>query len=86
MRFAEFGLLLLPLAIFIAWRIMAPSGPPPKILVWSVVAAVAATGLFLIVLRYEDAAPPNAGYVPARQDGAHILPPKVERTPPAAVR
>ncbi len=82
MRFVEILLFLLPLAVFIAWRLIAPAGPPPKYLVWSVVAAVAATGALLFFLRYEDAAPPTAGYVPARQDNGKILPPKVERPPP----
>ena len=83
MRLVEIVLLLLPLAIFLAWRLVAPAGPPPRYLVWSVIAAVASVGALLFVLRYEEAAPPTAGYVPARQDEGRIVPPRVDRTSPA---
>ncbi|MSP00655.1 MAG: hypothetical protein EXR07_06340 [Acetobacteraceae bacterium] len=78
MRFAEIALLGLPLLVFVAWRVMAPTGGPPRVLVIGVAGAVAAMAVLLLILRYEDASPPEAGYVPARQEEGRIVPPHVE--------
>jgi hypothetical protein len=83
-RFAEIALLALPFAVFVAWRLLAPSAGPPKILVIAVTVTVAAMGVMLLVLRYEDAAPPDAGYVPARQEDGRIVPGHVEHDAPRA--
>ena len=86
MRFVEIALFALPFLVFALWRFMAPDSGPPKILVIGVAAAVAAMVLMLVALWYEDAAPADAGYVPARQEQGHIVPPKVEDHPEPAKR
>jgi hypothetical protein len=89
-RFAEIALLALPFVVFVAWRLLAPTAGPPKVLVISVTATVMVMAGLLLGLGYEEAEPPGAGYVPARlQDGrvvpGHVVPigPLSERaTPP----
>jgi hypothetical protein len=76
-RFAEVALLVLPFVVFVAWRLMAPSAGPPRILVIGVMIAVAAMALLLLVLWYEEAEPPTAGYVPAQQQEGRIVPSRV---------
>jgi Family of unknown function (DUF6111) len=76
-RFAELTLLALPFLVFVAWRLMAPAGGPPRILVIAVTVAVAAMAALLLALWYEDAAPPGSGYVPARQEEGRIVPGQV---------
>lgn len=81
MRFAEIALLALPLLVFVAWRFMAPTAGPPKVLVIGVAVGVAAMAVLLLVLRAEEAESPNVLYVPARQEEGKIVPPRVEIAP-----
>jgi hypothetical protein len=83
-RFAEIALLALPFAVFLAWRLLSPSAGPPRILVIAVTGSVAAMAVLLLVLWYEEAEPPGAGYVPARLEDGRILPGRVE--PPRAIQ
>jgi len=80
-RFVEIALLALPFAVFVAWRLMAPTSGPPKLLVAGVTAAVAAMAVVLLVLWYEEAEPPGALYVPAQQEAGHIVPSRVGPPP-----
>jgi hypothetical protein len=76
-RFAELGLLALPFVIFIAWRLMAPSGGPPRVLLFGVTGVVAAMVIVLLVLWYQEAASSGASYVPAQLQGGSIVPSKI---------
>ena len=78
MRFAEIALLALPFIVFVAWRLLAPNAGPPKILVIAVTVTVVAMAVLLLVLWYEDAQPPGAGYVPARLENGRVIPERVE--------
>jgi hypothetical protein len=75
-RFAELGLLALPFVVFIAWRLMAPSGGPPRVLVFGVTGVVAAMVIVLLVLWYQEASSSGATYVPAQLQGERIVPSK----------
>jgi peptidoglycan/LPS O-acetylase OafA/YrhL len=77
LRFAEIALFAAPFLVFAAWRLMAPSGDAPKSLVFGVIAAVVAMAGLLLILWYEDAAPPNSGYIPARIVDGRIIPGQV---------
>ena len=84
MRFVELALFATPFLAFLAWRLMAPRHGPPRALLFGLTAAVLLMAGLLLGLRYEDAAPPNSAYVPARQEDGRIVPPRVNRdTPPA---
>ncbi len=85
MRFAEIALLAMPFAVFVAWRLMAPTSGPPRVLVIAVTATVAIMAILLLVLWYEDAAPPGTLYVPARQENGRIVPSQVEPGAPSHV-
>jgi hypothetical protein len=78
LRFAEIALLATPIVVFVAWRLLAPAAGPPTILVIAVTGTVVAMGGLLLLLRYQDAAPPGAGYVPAQLEDGRILPSHVE--------
>jgi len=76
-RFAEIAMLALPFAVFIAWRLMAPTGEPPRALVIAVTATTGVMAVILLLLWYEEAAPPDSGYVPATQEPGRIVPQQV---------
>jgi hypothetical protein len=78
LRFAEIALLALPFVVFVAWRIVAPSASPPKVLVIAVAATVVAMAVLLLALWYEEAQPPGTGYVPARLENGLVVPERVE--------
>lgn len=82
MRFAEIALLALPFAVFAAWRLLAPSAAPPRVLVIAVTVTVGAMAGVLLVLWYEEAEPPGTGYVPARLEDGRVLPSRVEPVAP----
>jgi Family of unknown function (DUF6111) len=84
-RFAELSLLALPFAVFVAWRLMAPSIGPPRVLVIAVTVAVGAMAVVLLVLRYEEAEPLGSRYVPARLEDGRIVPGRVEQAVPGRV-
>jgi hypothetical protein len=90
-RFAEIALLALPFLVFVAWRLLAPTAGPPRVLVVAVTATVVVMAGLLLGLWYEEAEPPGTGYVPAQlQDGrivpGHLVPgmPAPGRASPAA--
>lgn len=82
MRFVEIGLLATPLLVFILWRVLAPTGGPPKSLVFGLVAGILAMGVLLLALWYQDAEPPNAAYVPARLENGRVIPGHMDRDAP----
>jgi hypothetical protein len=73
-RFAEIALLALPFVVFVAWRLLAPTAGPPKVLVIAVTATVVAMVGLLLGLWYEEAEPPGTGYVPAQLQDGRIVP------------
>jgi hypothetical protein len=79
MRFAEIAMLALPFVVFVAWRMLAPSAGPPKVLVIAVTASVTLMAGLLLVLWYKEASPPGALYVPARVENGRVVPSQVER-------
>jgi hypothetical protein len=81
-RFAEIAMLALPFAVFVAWRLLAPASGPSRNLVIAVTGTVAAMTVLLLVLWYEEAAPPGAGYVPARLEAGRVVPSQVEAVAP----
>jgi hypothetical protein len=78
-------MLALPFVVFFAWRLMAPDAGPPLVLVIGVTGVVAAMAVLLLVLWYQDASPPGAGYVPARLEDGRIVPGRVEQSVPGRV-
>jgi hypothetical protein len=80
-------MLSMPFVVFVAWRLLAPTSGPPRVLVIAVSLAVVSMAGLLLVLWYEEAEPPGTGYVPARLDNGRVVPSHVERpgtTRPAA--
>jgi hypothetical protein len=73
-RFAEIALLAAPFAVFVAWRLMAPTAGPPRVLVVAVTATVVAMAGLLLGLWYGEAESPGTGYVPAQLQDGRILP------------
>ena len=73
-RIAEIILLLVPLAAFVGWRVFSPGWTPS-------VAAIGAAAAFLALmmgglawLEYQDAAPPDAIYIPRHIENGQIVP------------
>jgi hypothetical protein len=81
-RFAEIALLALPFVVFVAWRVLAPSAGPPRVLVIAVMVTVVAMAAVLLVLWYEEAEPPGTRYVPARLENGLVVPERVEPIAP----
>ncbi len=82
MRFAEIALLILPFAVFVAWRLLAPTAGPPRVLVIGVSGTVAIMAVVLLVLWYSEAEAPATRYVPAQLlPNGQIVPPREERVP-----
>ncbi|MGD0430998.1 MAG: DUF6111 family protein [Acetobacteraceae bacterium] len=82
MRFAEIAMFVLPFGVFVAWRLLAPTMGPPRNLVIAVTGTVVAMAGLLLVLWYEEAAPPGTGYVPARLEDGRVVPSRVEPVAP----
>jgi hypothetical protein len=72
-------MLAMPFVVFVAWRLLAPTSGPPRVLVIAVSVTVVAMAGLLLVLWYEEAEPPGTGYVPARLDNGRVVPSHVER-------
>jgi hypothetical protein len=83
-RFAEIALLALPFVVFVAWRLLAPTAGPPRVLVIAVTATVMGMAGVLLGLWYEQAQPPGTGYVPARLQDGRIVPERVVPVAPGA--
>ena len=77
MRFAEIALLALPFMVFVAWRVLAPSAGPPRVLVIAVTATVLAMAGLLLALWYEEAEPPGTRYLPAHLENGRVMPERV---------
>lgn len=82
MRFVELAMLALPFVVFVAWRLLAPTASPPRVLVIAVVGTVATMAVVLLLLWYKEAAPPTALYVPAQLENGRIVPSQVESVTP----
>jgi hypothetical protein len=76
-RFAEIALLAVPFVVFVAWRLLAPTSGPPKVLVIAVSATVVLMAGLLLGLWYEEAEPPGTGYAPAQLQDGRIVPGRV---------
>jgi hypothetical protein len=72
-RFAEIALLALPFVVFVAWRLLATTSGPPRVLVIAVTVTVVAMAGLLVGLWYDEAEPPGTGYLPARLQDGRIL-------------
>jgi hypothetical protein len=84
-RFAEIAMLAMPFVVFVAWRLLAPSAGPPRVLVIAVTAAVVAMAGVLLVLWYEEAEPLGTAYIPARLEDGRIVPSHVGPIAPSRV-
>ena len=82
MRFAEIALLALPFVVFVAWRLLAPTAGPPRLLVIAVSATVLIMAGLLLGFWYEEAEPPGTGYVPAQLQDGRIVPGRVVPSAP----
>jgi hypothetical protein len=71
-------MLAFPIVVFVAWRILAPTARASRNLVIAVVGTFVAMTAILLVLWYEQEAPPGYGYVPARLENGRIIPGRVE--------
>jgi hypothetical protein len=76
-RFAEITLLALPFVVFVAWRLLAPTAGPPRVLVAAVTATVVVMAGLLLGFWYEEAEPPGTGYVPAQLQDGRVVPGRV---------
>lgn len=75
-------MLVLPFAVFVAWRLLAPAGDPPRALVLAVSGTAAIMAVVLLVLWYSEAEAPATRYVPAQLlENGQIVPPREERAP-----
>jgi len=66
-------LLLTPFIVFIAWRLLAPAGGPPKVLVIALTATVAIMAGGLLWLWQGEIQEGHTAYVPARQENGRII-------------
>jgi hypothetical protein len=78
-RIIEILLVIAPFALFAAWRLLAPSATLTRSMVIGLVALLAVMAGSLVWLRWEEAVPPDAAYVPSRLQNGHILPPDAAR-------
>ena len=85
MRFAEIALLAVPFVVFVAWRLLAPTAGPPRVLVIAVSATVVVMAGLLLGFWYEEAEPPGTGYVPAQLQDGRIVPGRVVPLAPGQV-
>jgi hypothetical protein len=73
-RLAEFLLLFAPLAAFIAWRVLAPGKIPSAGTIAGMGAVLAILAGGLVWLRFQDAAPRDAVYIPSHMENGKIVP------------
>ncbi len=74
LRIAEIILLLAPLAAFIGWRVFMPGRKLSYGVIAAAAAALALMALVLVWLRTQDAAPPDAIYIPQHMENGQIVP------------
>ena len=73
-RLAEIFLLFAPVAIFIAWRVWAPNKQPSVGMIATMAVTLAFLAGALVWLRFQDAAPKDAVYVPSHIENGRIVP------------
>ena len=73
-RLAELLLLFAPLAVFVAWRVLAPGKVPSVAIILGMGAALAILALCMVWLRFQDASPRDAVYVPSHIENGRIVP------------
>jgi hypothetical protein len=73
-RLTELLLLLAPIADFIGWRVLAPGQVPSAGMIAGMAVLLAMLAGGLIWLRQQDAAPPDAVYIPRHIEGDRIVP------------
>ena len=71
LRAAEIGLFLLPLGLYVLWRVLAPHVRPA--LVWGAMAAVLALGGTAIGYGLNQRLDRDERYVPAHLQGGRII-------------
>jgi MFS superfamily sulfate permease-like transporter len=72
LRFTEIGLFLVPLALFVTWRIMGPR--TPRSAVWGALLAVAVMAVGTVWFGLHNRMPADAVYVPAQMENGRIVP------------
>lgn len=85
LRFDEFGLFLVPFALFVVWRVMGPRTPPA--LVWATLVAVLVMAAGTVWYGLHRRMAPGTLYQPAQlEDGrivvGHGVPEPKPGTPP----
>ena len=86
MRFVEIVLLATPFLVFALWRVMAPASRPPRSLVVGVAVGALVMGALLLLLRFEEAAAPDAAYVPSHIEDGRVIPGHAAPPPEGAPR
>ncbi len=71
LRAAEFGLFLLPIGLFVLWRVLTPHVRPA--LLWATMAAVLALGATAIGYGLNQKLDRGERYVPARIENGRII-------------
>ncbi len=74
LRLTELLLFLTPFAAFVAWRLTAGSGAPPRALLIGTACVLAVLAGTLVWLSRERALPPGTAYVPAQLQNGRIVP------------
>ena len=72
LRFAEIGLFLAPLGLFLLWRFLSPRVRP--ITLWIGMVAVVSLAGIAIGFGLRERMDPHARYVPARIENGQIVP------------
>jgi Na+/H+-dicarboxylate symporter len=74
LRLVEFGLLLAPLAAFVAWRMLAASGGPSNALLISAALTICVLAAMLFWLVDTEGLRRGVDYVPATLQDGRIVP------------
>lgn len=75
-RIVEILMFVAPIAIFVAWRLLAPDTALSGRHLAALGVAMAATLAALVWLRMEDAEPPQTHYQPAQLQGDQVTAPR----------
>ncbi len=73
-RLTELILLLLPLAAFLSWRLLAPGQVPSTGLIGGTAVLLLILAGALVWLRTRDEVPPDSIYVPRHIENGKIIP------------
>jgi hypothetical protein len=74
LRLTELVLFLAPFVAFLAWRLTAGSGGPPRVVLIGAACALALLAGMLAWLGRERSFPPGTAYVPAELQDGRIVP------------